>query len=536
MMLHLRSLRKLSIWQDSSRGLFHAKSSSFCVFTPRRTGAEAIFISSYFSRSPTADRVVSTRCVETNFDAGAVVSRQDKLTDLFPFSTGNQIQGPIPSNFLVASRALEVADLSYNLISGTVPAALISFKSIDLHLQGNKISGFPGSLCKLEEWMGGKMSEYGCDAFLCPPGSASPSGKTVDQSTKCNNCTSFEEAAPYFGSTSCDGPANERDILMDLYLATGGEGWIRNDFWGSLASHCDWYGVACIGDSVVELNLRGNNLKGRTKPNLWDLPRLEILALYSNPVQVDFENIAKASSLIDIRLDSTHLQSLRGIGAAKSLIALDVRHSSLRGPFPQEIFQLTNLRTLSMSGNRLSGSLPSSFTDLDNLVSLHLDENDFNGRLPSFESLKMLRVFDISRNDITGEIPRDFLASVRSSEALLLNLAQNVLTGVVPEELERFDNLSLFARDNRILGMPLSLCNKEQWNKGEVRDYGCDAILCKPGTSNRHGRHRPGSPCTECGDARYYGETLCSSSPVRRGGGLFALMTASMFTWVILLT
>ena len=335
----------------------------------------------------------------------------------------------------------------------------------------------------------------------------------------------------------CSAALSEREILLNLYNALNGDSWYRNDFWGSTASVCDWYGIGCIDGRVVEINLRGNNLVGLPGPDLFYLGDLQILWLYSNPINFNFENIGSAVKLQDLRLDATNVHSLHGIGAASSLISLDVRFSFVRGQFPEEILQLTNLRSLSMGGNGMIGKLPSSFASLPFLTSLLLQSNELTGRLPAFDNMNFLKYLDLSNNALTGSISKKIFDKLSTTENVTLDLANNQLTGVVPEELDRFSGLTIYLRDNRILGLPVTLCDNTRWNLGDVGNYGCDGILCKPGTSNEYGRRRPGFDCLPCPAARYYGETLCQTSVANglRFGAIrvgCSCLLVSLFAWL----
>lgn len=46
-----------------------------------------------------------------------------------------------------------------------------------------------------------------------------------------------------------------RFALTTFYYSTGGEQWRNNDGWLTEAPACDWFGVGCDGDSIVELNM-----------------------------------------------------------------------------------------------------------------------------------------------------------------------------------------------------------------------------------------------------------------------------------------
>ncbi len=62
-----------------------------------------------------------------------------------------------------------------------------------------------------------------------------------------------------------DVPESEYDALVDLYNATDGDNWIRNNGWLSDYSVCDWEHVSCTTingqQHVRDLWLNNNNLQ-----------------------------------------------------------------------------------------------------------------------------------------------------------------------------------------------------------------------------------------------------------------------------------
>ena len=425
---------------------------------------------------------------------------------------GNAMEGSIPSNFLSSSRGAKVVQLSLNSLTGSLPVDLAEFPSLTLELEGNKIEGFPSGICENPNWMEGVVAEFGCDAVLCRPGTASPLGRVESTATACIECAE-ERAAPFYGSLSCDASFSDREILLNLYYALDGSNWHRRDFWGSTADVCEWYGIGCVGGNVVIINLHGNNLHGLPGPDLFDLPELRILWLYSNPISFSFENIGSARKLQDLRLDATNLHSLHGIGNALSLTSFDAAYSSLRGVFPApEILSLTNLRTLHLNNNSISGYLPKSFAAIKFLTQLRVDSNLLTGTLPSFEDMSFLEYIDISNNKLDGPIPHKFLESLHSRAKPTIRLSRNQLTGVVPQEFDRFVDMTLHLSANQFLGLPVVLCdnNNNKWNHGHVGKYGCDAILCRPGTANKLGRKTTDFDCVKCMSATFFGDTSCA--------------------------
>jgi hypothetical protein len=362
---------------------------------------------------------------------------------IYLYLQGNELQGSIPRDFLSSSKFARFIGLSSNLLTGIVPSELEFLSGLDLELDDNEISGFPDSFCNKLDWTSGAVRTYGCDGFLCPPGTASSVGRAMNKTTECQICPEPRNA-PFYGSINCDGELSEREILVSLYYALHGDQWYRNDFWLTKTDICDWYGIACSGHKVVEINLRGNNLRGLPGPELFDLRELQTLWLYSNPITFSFENIGRASKLLELRLEATNLHSLHGIGAASSLVSFDARFTDLKGAFPEEILRLTNLRTLSLSHNDLTGTLPKSFGSIKYLWSLRLNSNSFTGPLPSFDDVHFLKQLDLSDNWLTGSVSRKFLSKVPDETPLMLRLSHNQLTGVIPEDFDRFHQTSLY--------------------------------------------------------------------------------------------
>ena len=71
------------------------------------------------------------------------------------------------------------------------------------------------------------------------------------------------EAAEWIlnGDPAMPDPCRDPDAVVDrfalatFYYSTGGEQWRNNDAWLSEEDACDWFGVRCDGDTIVELNM-----------------------------------------------------------------------------------------------------------------------------------------------------------------------------------------------------------------------------------------------------------------------------------------
>jgi len=502
----------------------------------------------------------------------------------------NSLQGPIPSDFLQGisskSKRLEIG-LSFNELNGDIPLSLENFDDLYIDLAGNKITSLNSNLCQNDKWMDGEVGQVrktanACNAILCPTGTLSLLGYASTLSDEsCEVCVSNTD---YYGATSCssngngneNGDDSEKEIMMKLFHATGGQYWDNTyDIWDDSSVMCDsngvkFYGVTCDENGkVVEINLEQNNLAGKIPSDIWNLKQLRTLRLSGNFVEVDFflEYGSDNTVLEYLDVSSTNMPDLSGIDSFRNLKTLNISRNNLNGMIPSFIYEMDSLQSLYMDGNHFEGSIsksiedlvklrvlscslcnlngviPSEIGSLPELTELRLDQNMLTGTIPSeindLSSLKKLELqyqrgsgslfgplidfsqapsielIDLSRNALTGAVPRSFLEDVYSStNNLLIDLSFNQISGTVPEQLQRFSNLYLDLAGNKITGLPDVLCDKGGWMNNKVEAYKCDAILCKPGYKAEKGRQvGANSYCVACnsGSSMYYGSTECKS-------------------------
>ncbi len=438
----------------------------------------------------------------------------------------NSLTGTIPNNFLSddLSTNRELSSLSRlnqkisvglkgNRIEGSIPASLAAFEKLDIDLSDNLITGIDPVVCEKDSWMGRDVGTFGCDAILCPPGWFNQYGRQTNDRNSCQQCEGAEQSE-FFGATQCQAEVKkrEREILVQFYNECGGEKWKNNEKWLDDDSDiCHWYGVSCSnGGSVDSILLGSNNLVGTPPRELYELENLKYLWLYSNPINFSFQGIGRSKRLSSLLLDSTGLASLDGVGDAYQLTDLDIRFNNIKSPIPQEISNLVNLETLSMSDNEFTGSLP-SFSRIHHLKSLRIANNKITGALPNFAANGHLKTLDLSDNMITGMIYSSFLESVDTNTAIYIDLSRNRIEGTIPGELSRFEDMTIYLKDNYILGIDDDICRMDDWNGKDVESHGCDAILCPPGTyAPGKGRESlGGSNCIECEEATFFGQSMC---------------------------
>jgi len=317
------------------------------------------------------------------------------------------------------------------------------------------------------------------------------------------------------------------------------------------------------------LRLRNNNVECEIPEEMFDLSSLTTVDLNgNNGVSIGFKSIAsnRILPLLELHIADGAISSLSGIDEAfGNLTALNVRGNSIGGEFPMSLLNLNQLTSLDLSKNSFRGTIPATLgTAINKLQNLLLSYNKFSGAIPStFGNLKGLSrltlefnnlsgplplelaeltsltqisfnenrisgpMLDFSRspyllsidgryNMLTGTIPTNLLQSVDPmySRLTVIDLSNNNLTGAVPVALSRFSSLRMFLFGNLIDEINPTLCSQASgWFFGDVNLFGCDAIMCPPGTFNVFGRQISESfPCLKCEQASYYGSITCSGS------------------------
>lgn len=131
---------------------------------------------------------------------------------------------------------------------------------------------------------------------------------------------------------------------------------------------------------------------------------------------------------------------------------INLSNQHLKLTLASELSQLTSLTELNLEANQVSGTIPSFlFESFEKLEYLVLAKNDLQSTIPPLtESLKNLRVFDISDNRLRGEIPED-IGDVLGQNLEKLDLSHNGLTGDIPKSITKCKNLGFLDLSTNLL-------------------------------------------------------------------------------------
>ncbi|XP_022730954.1 probable leucine-rich repeat receptor-like protein kinase At1g68400 [Durio zibethinus] len=158
--------------------------------------------------------------------------------------------------------------------------------------------------------------------------------------------------------------------------------------WVNSSNPCfgSWYGVTCNPTThrVTRLVLENMNLSGSTQ-SLCQLSHLRLLSLKNN----------RLFSSTPVNFSSWHY--IRHLYLSGNL---------LTGIFPTGISTLRRLHRLDLSHNNFHGEIPmTELTQLPYLLTLRLESNSFTGPLNSIASFSAILDFNVSDNNLSGEIP-----------------------------------------------------------------------------------------------------------------------------------
>ncbi|XP_052177494.1 receptor-like protein EIX2 [Diospyros lotus] len=251
--------------------------------------------------------------------------------------------------------------------------------------------------------------------------------------------------------------------------------------------------------SLSLLSLSNNQLNGPIPKSIWVLSDLENLDIGNNllegcVIEADLSKLSKLRLLylsgnsFSCNISSTWVPSFQ-------LERLSVSSCKMGPNFPSWLKTQTSLYELDISKIGISDTIPHWFWDLALGIDYYIDlsqnqidgdlssimlnssiidisSNRFRGKLPHLRSnvqspeklgnMKMLESLDVSRNNLSGEIPQSISTLTSLSD---LNLSFNNLSGKIPTstQLQSFND-SGFMGNPRLCGAPLKINCTDQQN------------------------------------------------------------------------
>jgi Leucine-rich repeat (LRR) protein len=298
---------------------------------------------------------------------------------------------------------LQHLNLSYNLLSGSLPRELVSSSSIIvLDVSFNQLNG---------------------DLHEMP---SSTPGQPLQVLNISSNMFTGQ-----FTSTTWKGMRN----LIALNAS-------NNSFTGQIPTH-----FCSISPSFAVLELCHNKFSS-IPPELQNCSKLRVLKAGHNDINGNLpDGLFNATSLESLSFSSNGLQGiLDGTHIVKlhNLIILDIGYNKFSGNIPDSIGRLKKLQELHLGYNSMTGELPSTLSNCTNLEVINLKNNNFRGELTqvNFSKLPNLKTLDLRKNNFTGTIPE----SIYSCRNLIaFRLSYNKFHGQLSNGIGNLKSLSFLS-------------------------------------------------------------------------------------------
>ncbi|KZV29637.1 hypothetical protein F511_00915 [Dorcoceras hygrometricum] len=390
--------------------------------------------------------------------------------------SNNSFFGAIPDDINRLSPRLQYLDVGYNQFSGDIPSAigrlaslktlflygnlfngswppdigdLSNLEALDLSLNGFLPQGIPSSFTKLKKLKNFYMTETNLI------------GEIPESIWNMSALEFLDLSVNGLNGSIPDGLFLLKN-LSTLYL-------FKNGLSGSIPRR-----VECLSMKVLDLS--SNNLTGTIPDDFGKLTNLTGLALYYNHLSGEIPtSIDRLPKLMDFGLFSNNLSGelppdfgkysmLRKfeifenhfvgslpeyLCANKVLLGVSAFNNNLSGEIPQSLGDCYSLKAVGLHRNSLSGEIPDGLWTSLNLSLLTLNDNHFTGQLPG-KIGPQLALLDLQNNQFSGPIPSE----VSSWESLRdFKASNNLLSGVIPQELTGLPLLATLALDGNVLSV-----------------------------------------------------------------------------------
>ncbi|KAH6817099.1 hypothetical protein C2S51_000702 [Perilla frutescens var. frutescens] len=227
----------------------------------------------------------------------------------------------------------------------------------------------------------------------------------------------------------------------------------ENEFSGKIPR---WLGESM--PKLMVLILKSNMLYGSLPLSTCHLANIQVLDISLNKITGTIPNCVNNFTLLSSETDYAYSYiTPYSDPLAKSVnysIFSDSASVNWKGKKVTYFNTLALLKMIDLSGNELTGEIPHELTSLIGLVGLNLSRNNFAGLIPDdIDKLKLLNFLDLSRNKLSGGVPPTLS---KLGHLGVLNLSFNNLSGRIPWDthMQTF-GASAYLGNPRLCGPPL---------------------------------------------------------------------------------
>ncbi|CAB9525453.1 Leucine Rich Repeat [Seminavis robusta] len=269
----------------------------------------------------------------------------------------------------------------------------------------------------------------------------------------------------------------QRFALVALFHSTDGFNWTNSDNWLSYSHHeCFWYASGSIPFPIPG---SGDNHFRVEYQNPCHLPSndagandtMDAMDLIEDPTQGSYKQLwfhmnglagqlpEEIYWLTNLKTMSLFVNMLGGpissqIGQLQDLEAAIFSFTDVTGTLPTEIGMLSDTLAFFLSEQtQLSGTLPTEIGMLSKVDTLLMDTNHFSGTIPTeLFQLTNLQMIYLDENSLTGTLASD-IGLLRDLDWVLL--WDNLLTGTLPTELGLLNHTSELSLDANLFRGPI---------------------------------------------------------------------------------
>ncbi|MED6122592.1 hypothetical protein PIB30_041130 [Stylosanthes scabra] len=293
-------------------------------------------------------------------------------------------------SFICKATSLEIVNLSYNKLRGTIPECVANLSSLlrVLDLQVNK---FHGTLPSIFSWRLETLNLNGNQLEGHLPRSLSNCTYLVDFDIGNNQ---IEDTFP-----------NWVQSLQYLEILVLGS----NKLYGPIIS----LETKDAFPQILVFDISSNNFSGQLpKAFIESFQAMKGIGGPQAQGSYYFEQEDDVIELLDVSYDDSVTETIKGLTTnfvkiPTFFVSIDLSSNKFEGEIPDDFGELTALVSLNLSHNRLAGHIPHSLGNLIYLESLDLSSNMLTGKIPAeLTNISFLEVLNLSSNHLEGSIPR----------------------------------------------------------------------------------------------------------------------------------
>ncbi|KAL7613841.1 hypothetical protein Lser_V15G09155 [Lactuca serriola] len=217
------------------------------------------------------------------------------------------------------------------------------------------------------------------------------------------------------------------------------------------------------------LNVYNNLLNGSVNSNqLTNLTALKTLRGENNKLTLQLQPNVDEDWVPSFQLDVLRIGSWNlgphfpsWLQFQRNLTELDISNTNISDVMPDWFWStFSGIGFLNISHNRIQGKLTQDLEFLATNAVVDLSDNSFSGPLPSSFNRPDIDFLDLSTNHLSGSLQQFLCPKIQESRQLkVLNLANNNLSGVIPNCWVNWDSLYVLNLENNRLsgGIPRSM-------------------------------------------------------------------------------